>query len=174
MSARIDTLPCGTQRALLHRWFDGDLLDEAIAVHMRDCTHCTAELEVLEGQRDAIAGLSGQPRGAEATLDCSRRAAEATLADLLAELAEACLPASSARSSRPWGVVRAEITLLATRVSQLGACIDLAELPDREPAPSEGATFALRCVKALVALEGGRNARNDALSQRCAEQGGEA
>jgi len=176
-----DTLDCGTMRGDLHRWFDGDLLDDDLARHVRDCAHCTTELERIEGQRDALASLSGGPRGAEAALDSSRRAAEAALADLVAELAEGCLVADDgargqggrAAGARPWSTVRAEVTLLAARLSQLGARIDLSGLPDRAPAAAERAAFARACSAVLTALEGA-TARSRALAESCAEQAGEA
>ncbi|MHC4844748.1 MAG: hypothetical protein ACYTCU_01160 [Planctomycetota bacterium] len=166
MTTSRDTLGCGTALADLHRWFDGELLDEEIARHVRDCELCTAELERIEGQRDALASLSGVPQGVEAALASSRRAAEAALADLLAELVGCCLPAPGEGPSRAWSTVRAEVALMAARLAQLGGTLDTAALPDRAPGPDEGAAFARRIVAVLAALEG-PTARSRALSERC-------
>jgi hypothetical protein len=173
MSDARDMLGCGTARGDLHRWFDGELIDEALGVHVRDCARCTAELETIEAQRDALAGLSGSPRGVDAALDSSQRAAEAALADLLAELVGCCLPAPGEKAGRRFATVRAEVTLMAARLSQLGATVAGAALPDRRPGPDEGAAFARRCVAVLISLEGPTD-RTRALSERCGQQGGEA
>lgn len=169
-----DTLGCGTALGDLHRWFDGDLLDEELARHVRDCTYCVAELHSIESQRDALASLSGLPSGAEAALDASQKAAQSALAELLAELAETCLPSRGrgTQPSRPWPKVRAEVTLMAARLSQIGAQIDTSGLPDRAPGEAEGAAFAQRCVAVLEAVQG-RTARSQEISRRCATQSGD-
>lgn len=166
--------------ATLHQLFDGLPVDAATARHARDCPSCAHQLQALVDQRQALGHLLHRETDWVAA---ANRQGRAVLADLLAELARACLgrreaPRSAPLSELPRPVERitADIRTLVTRlkglakstaatassaarVSDWPAIERLLKLPVTDPGlPAE-------CAAALRVLEG-ESPRGRELGQR--------
>jgi hypothetical protein len=112
--------------ATLHRLFDGHAVDAATARHARDCSRCAHQLQALTDQRTALGHLLH--RDANWVL-AAQRHGRGVLADLLAELARACLARREAGQRkaplselpRPIERVTADIRTLVLRLTRLAA-----------------------------------------------------
>jgi len=109
--------------ATLHQLFDGLAVDAAAARHARDCPSCAHQLQALADQRHALGRLLH--RDAD-WVSAAHRQGRAVLADLLAELARACLARREAPRSaplselpRPLESITADIRTLVTRLKGL-------------------------------------------------------
>lgn len=109
--------------ATLHQLFDGLPVEAADARHARDCPSCAHQLQALVDQRQALGHLLHREADWVAA---ANRQGRVVLADLLAELARACLarreaPRSAPLSELPRPVERitADIRTLVTRLTGL-------------------------------------------------------
>ena len=181
MNTRQNTTTTHPSLATLHQLFDGNAVDPATARHARDCASCAHQLQALADQRQALGHLLHRDAN---WVTAAQRQGRAVLADLLAELARACLARreSAQRNTplselpRPIERIAADIKTLVTRLSRLAAS---ASAPVSAPAssstswsspktaaanwsdleklvqrPSSDPGLLNHCVAALRALEG--------------------
>jgi len=157
--------------ATLHQLFDGLAVDAAAARHARDCPSCAHQLQALADQRHALGRLLH--RDAD-WVSAAHRQGRAVLADLLAELARACLARREAPRSaplselpRPLESITADIRTLVTRLKGLGTSVtktvparprrlpldwpDLERLSERTP---HDAGLLMHSVESLRSVEG--------------------
>ena len=161
--------------ATLHQLFDGLPVGAAEARHARDCPSCAHQLQALVDQRQALGHLLHREADWVAA---ANRQGRVVLADLLAELARACLArretaaAAGPRSAplselpRPIERITADIRTLVTRLTGLAKSatatpsgrqattphwIDLERLTERAP---NDARLLDHSVEALRSLEG--------------------
>lgn len=167
------TTGTGTTRhpplATLHQLFDGLPVDAADARHARDCPSCAHQLQALVDQRQALGHLLHREADWVAA---ANRQGRAVLADLLAELARACLgrrdvagaagPRSAPLSELPRPVERitADIRTLVTRLTGLaksakgGAAAAWAGLERLAQRRENDPALLQQAVDALHELEG--------------------
>ena len=158
--------------ATLHQLFDGLPVDAATARHARDCPSCAHQVQALVDQRQALGHLLHRETDWVAA---ANRQGRAVLADLLAELARACLgrrdmagagPRSAPLSELPRPVERitADIRTLVTRLTGLAKSAQ-GGAAAAQPAPWSGLdrlaqrreddpALLQQAVDALRALEG--------------------
>ena len=150
----------------LHRLFDGDLTDAELTRHVEACDACTARLNRLREQHKLLATLFGG--GGEEELgarlgDLLQHHAKESLADLVFELAEACLVRARRKrllpEPRPPEDLLPEIASVGARLDGLGEGVDLTELKahaETGEAPEDGdlSTLIAACVRILAVLEG--------------------
>ena len=128
MTTDKSTLTHHPSLATLHQLFDGLPVGAAEARHARDCPSCAHQLQALLDQRAALGHLLHREADWVAA---ANRQGRAVLADLLAELARACLArrdvpgAAAPRSAplselpRPVERITADIRTLVTRLTGL-------------------------------------------------------
>jgi RNA polymerase sigma factor (sigma-70 family) len=117
-----------------------------------------AVLNCLEGRVGTknVQGLMGR------MLEASLEAGRARLADLLYEMAKACLVEAPGFSShtlirshpRRTDVVADDVRQLATRMESVGPTVDVRKLKGTPPAPATALDDAAACLAQLAALEG--------------------
>jgi len=163
--------------ATLHQLFDGLPVEAAAARHARDCPSCAHQLQALADQRHALGRLLHRDTD---WVSAANRQGRAVLADLLAELARACLArrerslaaAPAARSAplselpRPSERITADIRTLVLRLKGLAESTAAASRPSAQASadwtaierllqrPPTDPELAERCVAALRTLEG--------------------
>jgi hypothetical protein len=179
MSTRDDTHEGHVMAADLAPLADGTLHASAVATHVAGCPECRARVDALRGQRAALARLvaSGDAgAGGDAWRLAARAAGRRTAADLLAELARACLARSEPEARRaalgdlprPMERIVADLSLLRARMESLDETLPIVGLPnldDLSRRPHGTAVLARACLDALEAIEG-RSARHEALRAR--------
>ncbi|MHC5211858.1 MAG: hypothetical protein ACYTG2_14150 [Planctomycetota bacterium] len=186
MSARDETHGCEVPTADLGPLADGAPHAHGLDAHVAGCPHCQRRLTALRGQRDALCSLAEpasqgpEPAGApHATpwIPAAVRAGRKAAADLLAELARACLSRSEPEARRaplhelprPLERIVADLRLLRARLRSLDEDLPLAGLPDLDDLgrrPHGTPALARACLDALLDLEG-PSARHDRLRARC-------
>ncbi len=166
----------------LHRLFDGDLTDAALAEHVEACPSCSQRLRRLREQHQLLSTLfsrDGKDEDLSARLgSVLGQHARASLADLVFELAESCLARARRRLKLP--TPRApehllpEINSVAARLDGLGEGVDVADLRSEARAvagaPDDDlADLLAACVRLLAALEGASE-RVEALTKESADE----
>jgi hypothetical protein len=152
----------------LQQAFDGESDAQDVANHVATCTPCNSALEVLQTQRDAVHYLS-EPTGeqspqsaVEHILTQSARAGREKLADLLYEMAKACLivvPDFKRRverrvEPRDAPVVSGELRSINSRLDDADAANDVTPLPQTTPEENRALSVARSCLTILENVEG--------------------
>jgi hypothetical protein len=152
----------------LQRAFDGEAGAQDVAGHVAGCAPCNSALELLQTQRDAVHYLS-EPAGdqppqaaVEHILAESARAGRERLADLLYELAKACLivlPDLKRRverrvEPRDAPIVSGELRAINSRLDDADASIDVTPVPQTTPEEDRALGVARSCLTILENVEG--------------------
>ncbi|MGQ0554284.1 MAG: hypothetical protein ACT4PU_13830 [Planctomycetota bacterium] len=177
MTTRKQSVSCGMSAADLQAAFDGGAGITAVMQHVTKCRACARTLRALEVQREAVESLmSGAAsagsfgtatRGASATavqgmLAHSARAGRTKMADLVYELAKACLIALPdlerrvRRIEEPRAVpqVSRDVQALNLRLPAFEKSADVSALPRAKPSEPAALDAARSCLKILEYLEG--------------------
>ncbi|HEX5010664.1 MAG TPA: hypothetical protein VFY71_09695 [Planctomycetota bacterium] len=155
---------CDLPREELELLLDRDGGRADVLTHVPACHPCTTSLTVIAAQRDAIRHLTAEPGGTavEYLLERGAKAGERKLADLVYELAKACVEVAHdlerrlrmADHPRTRGVVFSEVRQAAARNTRSNAQALASRLPS-ESAPGERAVAAsVSCLAILRELEG--------------------
>jgi len=159
---------CGMTPQDLQRAFDGEAGAQDVAGHVAGCAPCNSALELLQTQRDAVHYLS-EPAGdqppqaaVEHILAESARAGREKLADLLYELAKACLivlPDLKRRverrvEPRDAPIVSGELRAINSRLDDADASIDVTPVPQTTPEEDRALGVARSCLTILENVEG--------------------
>jgi hypothetical protein len=170
---------CGMTGDALQRGFDGEGGAQDVASHVAGCDPCGSALELLQLQRDAVLFLTASavvtaPHTAvEQILSSTARAGRAKLADLLYEMAKACLivlPDLKRRierkvEPREVPVVASELQSINSRLELTDGSIALRDVPHQTPEEARALKVARSCLAILDNVEGASERQQLAWSQ---------
>jgi len=170
---------CGLTSDALQRGFDGEGGAQDVASHVAGCDPCGSALELLQTQRDAVqfltasAAVTAPHTAVEQILAGSARAGREKLADLLYELAKACLivlPNLKRRierkvEPREVPVVSSELRSINSRLEKVDGAIALRDVPQQTPEETRALKVARSCLTILDNVEGASERQQLAWSQ---------
>ena len=170
---------CGMTSDALQRGFDGEGGAQDVASHVAGCDPCGSALELLQTQRDAVQFLTASavvaaPHTAvEQILSSTARAGRTKLADLLYEMAKACLivlPDLKRRierkvEPREVPVVASELQSINSRLEMTDGSIALRDVPQQTPEEARALKVARNCLAILDNVEGASERQQLAWSQ---------
>jgi len=170
---------CGLSSDALHRGFDGEGDAQDVAGHVAGCDPCGTALELLRAQRDAVQFLTASSvvtpghTAVEGILASSARAGREKLADLLYEMAKACLivlPDLKRRierkvEPREVPVVSNELRSINSRLENSDGAVALREVPQQTPEEARALRVARTCLEILDNVEGPSERQQLAWSQ---------
>lgn len=170
---------CGMSSGALQRGFDGEGGAQDVASHVAGCDPCGTALELLRTQRDAVQFLMASPVGTppptavENVLATTARAGREKLADLLYEMAKACLivlPDLKRRierkvEPREVPVVSNELRSINSRLEAVDGAVALREVPQQTPEETRALKVARSCLTILDNVEGASERQRLAWSQ---------
>jgi tetratricopeptide (TPR) repeat protein len=172
---------CDLRRDALHQNFDNEPNAPDVAGHVAHCVPCSDALSALQTQRDAVQFLSGPEAGAdisdrtaiEQILAATARTGREKLADLLYELAKACLivlPDLKRRierkaEPREAPLVAGELRTINSRLEASRAGVALDGVPAQTPEEARALGAADACLHILENVEGETERQQLALSQ---------
>jgi hypothetical protein len=170
---------CGLSSGELQRGFDGEAGAQDVATHVASCDPCGSALEVLQTQRDAVQFLTGTSvirpahTAVEHILANSARAGREKLADLLYEMAKACLivlPDLKRRierkvEPREVPVVANELRSINSRLEKVDGAVALRDVPQQTPEEARALKVARSCLTILDNVEGDSERQQLAWSQ---------
>jgi tetratricopeptide (TPR) repeat protein len=170
---------CGMTGDALQRGFDGEGGAQDVASHVAGCDPCGSALELLQTQRDAVLFLTASAvvkpahTAVEQILSSTARAGRAKLADLLYEMAKACLivlPDLKRRierkvEPREVPVVASELQSINSRLELTDGSIALRDVPHQTPEEARALKVARSCLAILDNVEGASERQQLAWSQ---------
>jgi len=176
---RGEPMGCGLSSGDLQRGFDGEGGAQDVATHVASCDPCGSALEVLQTQRDAVQFLTGTSvirpahTAVEHILANSARAGREKLADLLYEMAKACLivlPDLKRRierkvEPREVPVVANELRSINSRLEKVDGAVALRDVPQQTPEEARALKVARSCLTILDNVEGESERQQLAWSQ---------
>ena len=170
---------CGMTGDALQRGFDGEGGAQDVASHVAGCDPCGSALELLQTQRDAVLFLTASAvvkpahTAVEQILSSTARAGRAKLADLLYEMAKACLivlPDLKRRierkvEPREVPVVASELQSINSRLELTDGAVALRDVPHQTPEEARALKVARSCLAILDNVEGASERQQLAWSQ---------
>ncbi|MHC5211295.1 MAG: hypothetical protein ACYTG2_11305 [Planctomycetota bacterium] len=172
---------CDLGRDSLHKTFDKEPSAPDVAGHVARCAPCSDALGALQTQRDAVQFLAGGEAGPatadrtaiEQILSATARTGREKLADLLYELAKACLivlPDLERRierkaEPREAPVVAGELRTINSRLDSSRSGVSLDGVPTQTPEEARALAAADACLRILANVEGNTERQQLAYSQ---------
>jgi hypothetical protein len=177
---------CDLPREQLELLLDRDGGRADVLTHVPACHPCTTSLTVIASQRDAIRHLTAEPSGTavEYLLERGARAGERKLADLVYELAKACLVVikdidrrvNLATRPREQAEIGRDLRGVTSRALNGAHHVAAGRLPTKKPNEPDALVAAGDCIEILEQLEGKseRQQLSRAVWLICGERAGEA